>query len=315
MAGRGTCEEHPVKVGVTGGAGFIGGWVVKELRRRGHDPVVFDVRGRTVFGAETMLGDIRDAVAVTELAAHVDGIIHLAAVLGTQETITNPRPAVEVNGIGGANVLAAAHQYGLPLVNIAVGNYWMRNSYSTTKRMVERLVEQYVTEAGAAFANVRCVNAYGPRQGAAPPFAAGKVRKIVPAFACRALAGMPVEVYGDGAQVSDCVFVGDVARVLVRSLEACADGRVPQRTIEVGPVEHHTVNDIAKHVIALAGTGVELVHLPMRPGEQPGARVTADPSTLGDIGMSATKLVPLVDGLNRTVAWFRDNEGTAWRRP
>lgn len=304
-----------MKVGVTGGAGFIGSWVIDELHARGHEAVVFDTRGRSHAGAEVMLGDVRDAVAVTELAAHVDGIVHLAAVLGTQETITNPRPAVEVNGIGGANVLAAAHQYGLPLVNIAVGNYWMRNSYSTTKRMVERLVEQYVTETGAKFANVRCVNAYGPRQGAAPPFAAGKVRKIVPAFICRALAGMPVEVYGDGRQVSDCVFVGDVARALVATLEACAVGVAPQRTMQVGPLEHHTVNDIAKAVIALTGTGVELVHLPMRPGEQPGARVTCDPSTLGDVGLSVSDLVPLVDGLDRTVAWFRENEGVTWRRP
>jgi UDP-glucose 4-epimerase len=304
-----------VKVGLTGGAGFIGSWVVDELWGRGHTPVVFDVRGRSYGTADVMLGDIRDEVAVTELAAHVDGIIHLAAVLGTQETIANPRPAVEVNGVGGANVLAAAHQYGLPMVNICVGNYWMRNSYSTTKRMVERLVEQYRDETGARFANVRCVNAYGPRQSAAPPFAAAKVRKIVPAFICRALSDMPIEVYGDGTQVSDCVFVGDVARALVAALDACANGTVPDRTIEVGPDAHHTVNDIADLVRTLTGSAAPVVHLPMRPGETPGATVTCDPSTLTDVGIDPASLVALHDGLDRTVHWFREAEGVTWKRP
>lgn len=304
-----------MKVGVTGGAGFIGGWVVQELRRSGHSVVVFDVRGREVPGAETMLGDVRDAVAVTELAAHVDGIIHLAAVLGTQETIRNPRPAVEVNGVGGANVLAAADQYGLPLVNICVGNHWMRNSYSTTKRMVERLVEQYRIETDARFANVRCVNAYGPQQSAAPPFAAAKVRKIVPAFICRALSGMPIEVYGDGLQVSDCVYVADVAAVLVAALESCAAGVVPQRTLEVGPAQHHTVLDVAELVRETTGADVPIVHLPMRPGETPGSSVTCDPSTLEDVGFDPGSLWPLRNGIAATVDWFAANEGVTWVRP
>lgn len=304
-----------MKVGVTGGAGFIGGHVVDRLVELGYTPVVFDVRGRGHGDADVMLGDVRDAVAVTELAAHVDGIIHLAAVLGTQETIANPRPAVEVNGIGGANVLAAAHQYGLPLVNIAVGNHWMRNSYSTTKRMVERLLEQYQNEFGSPFASVRCVNAYGPRQGAAPPFAAGKVRKIVPSFTCRALSGMPVEVYGDGKQVSDCVYVGDVARALVATLEHCAAGATPKATVEVGPAVHADVLDIAERILVLTESTAGIVHLPMRPGEEPGARVTADPETLRMVGIDPASLVGLDAGLARTVEWFRANEGVTWRRP
>ena len=303
-----------MKVGVTGGAGFIGSHVVDRLLAEGHTPVVFDTRGRRHADVEVMLGDVRDAVAVTELAAHVDGIIHLAAVLGTQETIGNPRPAVEVNGVGGANVLAACHQYGLPLVNICVGNHWMRNTYSTTKRMVERLVEQYRDELGAPFANVRCVNAYGPRQGAAPPFAAGKVRKIVPAFTCRALAGLPVEVYGDGLQVSDCVHVADVARALVATLRTCQIAS-PAATIEVGPAEHHTVLEVAETIIDVAGSRSGIEHLPMRPGEQPGASVTCDPSTLTGVGIDPGSLIPLRDGLTETVDWFRVNEGVTWTRP
>ena len=129
---------------VTGGGGFIGSYVVEELLRRQYKVVVFDTRWRKpIEGAEVVLGDTRDATSVTEAIAHVDGVIHLAGVLGTQETITNPRPAVETNVMGGLNVLEACAQYDLPLVNIAVGNWWMNNTYSITKNTVERFCDMW----------------------------------------------------------------------------------------------------------------------------------------------------------------------------
>jgi UDP-glucose 4-epimerase len=95
--------------------------------------VVFDHHRSGPRDYEVILGDIRDATAMVELAAHCDGIIHLAAVLGTQETIFNPRPAAETNLVGGLNFLEAVSQYDLPGVYIAIGNHWMNNSYSISK--------------------------------------------------------------------------------------------------------------------------------------------------------------------------------------
>jgi UDP-glucose 4-epimerase len=310
-----------MKVGITGGSGFIGSWVIDELGARGHTVVVFDTRrGPRVHlpvGAEVMLGDVRDHVAVTELAAHVDGIIHLAAVLGTQETVGNPRPAVLSNVEGGLNVLEACSQYGLPAVNICVGNHWMNNSYSISKTTVERLGHMFRDDRGLAINQVRVVNAYGPRQSAAPPFGPAKVRKIMPAFICRALSGLPIEVYGDGDQVSDCVFVADVARALVRALELAAVDAVFDRVVEVGPRVHATVNKVAD-VVRVAcerytGDVVPVKHLPMRPGEQAGARVTADVSTLELVDMTADEFVPLEVGVERTVNWFEDQRGVSWQ--
>lgn len=309
-----------MKVMVTGGAGFIGSWVVDELIRMGHDPIIFDPRGRKHrYDVESYLGSVNDEVAVTECAAHVDGIIHLAAVLGTQETIKNPRPAFITNGIGGLNVLEAATQYDLPLVNICVGNYWMNNSYSITKNTFERTMEMFIKENGLKGANVRCVNAYGPRQAAAPPFAPGKVRKITPAFICRALSGMDIEVYGDGEQISDMVFVGDVAKVLVKALEYVSQGNVPTSTYEAGPVISHTVNDVASKVIDICGEfeypKVNLRHLPMRPGEIAGDRVTANPNTLQELNIYPDLMVDLDDGLFETVKYFIENKGKTWNPP
>jgi UDP-glucose 4-epimerase len=239
-------------------------------------------------------------------------------VLGTQETIGDPSPAAETNLLGTLNVLHAAKRYDLPMVNIAVGNWWMNNPYSITKNCAERFVEMYRDENGLRAANLRCVNAYGPRQAAAPPFGSGKVRKIMPAFICRALSGMPVEVYGDGSQVSDCVWVGDVARALRMTLESCAVGQVPTRTIEVGPTDSMTVLDIAEMVVTeaakITGHTVPIVHLPMRPGEKIGTPVTCDSSTLSDVG-PPWPLVHITEGVRRTVRWFADSKGKAWHPP
>lgn len=311
-----------MKVGVTGGAGFIGGHVVDELLARGHDVVVVDHHRRETSHEELFLADVRDATAMTELAAHVDGIIHLAAVLGTQETIGNPRPSAETNILGTLNVFEAANQYGLPVVYAGVGNHWMREhgtgSYTISKTAAEDFARMFNAYRGGKVAIVRPVNAYGPRQSIAAPYGTSKVRKIMPAMICRALTGAPIEVYGDGTQISDCVWVGDVARAFVTALEATAStGAAPARPVEVGPAASRTVNDIASLVAGYAAdiTGrpiVELKHLPMRPGEVPNAIVSADVSTLAQIGMDAAEFVPLEQGIRRTVAYYAEHWLPGW---
>jgi len=303
-----------MRVGVTGGAGFIGGHVVDVLLERGHEAVIFDHMGRGQRdGVEVMLGDTRDDVAVTELAAHVEGIIHLASVLGTQETVANPRPAVMTNVISGMNVFEAGVQYGLPVVNIAVGNAGFSNPYSASKTCVETLGHMYVRDRGLRLNQVRLVNAYGPRQSVAAPYGTSRVRKIMPSFVCRALTGAPVEVYGDGLQVSDMVWVRDGALALVLALEAAAVGNVVPRVMECGPLEHATVLAIAQRVVDAAGGRSEIKHLPMRPGETPGAYVTCDPETLGPIGFDPDDLKPLVEGIAETVDWYAEHWLPTWR--
>lgn len=311
-----------MRVAVTGGAGFIGGHVAEELADRGHQVILFDPYGRIHPDVNrkyraydfitVMLGDVRDPTAMTELAAHVDGIIHLAACLGTQETIRNPRPAAETNIMGGLNFLEALAHHQIPGVYIGVGNHFENNSYSISKTTIERFVKMYNRERGTRCNVVRLVNAYGPRQSVAPPFGPAKVRKITPAFVCRALTGQPIEVYGDGHQISDMVHVRDGAKALVSALEYAAKGEVFDRVVECGPASHATVNQVAELVIEAADQlGFDPIrtiqHLEMRPGETPGARVTADASTLSLVGMSADELVPLEVGIPETVKWFAEN--------
>lgn len=321
-----------MKIGITGGAGFIGQHVTEVAIQRGHHVVVFDHAGRlaphldlTYNGTDwssydvvtRRMGDVRDEVAMCELAAHVDGIIHLAACLGTQETIRNPRPATMTNVQGGLNFLEAIAQYDIPGVYIGVGNHWMLNTYSISKSVIERFVAMFNRERGTRCNIVRLVNAYGPRQTIAPPYGAAKVRKITPSFTCRALTGAPIEVYGDGTQVSDMVWVRDGAEALVRSLEAAHDGAVLDRAVEVGSVDHTQVRDVAAEVIkaaaALGFPPVGIVNLPMRPGETPDTPVIADTSTLAGIGMDPANLKPLADGIAETVKWYADNWLPTWQ--
>lgn len=319
-----------MKIGITGGTGFIGGHVVERALAGGHTVMVVDRVGRqkgTFPGEalesafregriETFMGDVTSETDMMELAAHTDGIIHLAACLGTQETIRNPRPAATTNMIGGLNVLEACAHYGTPGVYIGVGNHWMNNTYSISKTAVERFVDMFNKERGTRVNVVRAVNAYGPRQSVAPPFGSAKVRKITPSFVCRALTGSPIEIYGDGQQVSDMVWVGDVAEALIRSLVQAAEGFTFERVVEVGPVEHKTVLDVARLIRqkarALTGKHSEIRFLPMRPGEIPGAEVTADTLSLELVDMDPYGLTDLDEGMDVTVKWFAENWLPNW---
>jgi UDP-glucose 4-epimerase len=281
---------------------------VLDTRFRPPEPFMRFEDGKPVTVFPTLvLGDMRDAVAMTEAVAHADGVIHLAGVLGTQETISNPRPAAETNILGGLNVFEACAQYNVPLVNIAVGNYWMNNTYSITKNTMERFAAMMNKYRNTRISIVRALNAYGPRQVAAAPYGPSKVRKIMPSFVCRALAGEPIEIYGDGEQVMDMIYVADVARVLVAALVEAEQGKLV--SVEAGSGNPTTVNDIAEVVISevaeVTGKRVEVTHIPMRPGEDANSIVLGDPGTLAPLGMDGTDFIPLQTGVARTVAYFR----------
>jgi UDP-glucose 4-epimerase len=292
-----------MKILVTGGNGFIGQHTVRALIAQGHEPAVFD-RRRGPQSVHTFYGDIRDATQVIEAMGCVDGFIHLAGVLGTQETINNPRPAVETNILGGINVLEAAAQQKVPGVCIGVGNWFMDNPYSITKTTVERFVAMYNQNRGTRINIVRAMNAYGPGQSAPRPYGSSTVRKIAPSFICRALNDDPIEVYGDGLQVSDMVFVEDVAHVLVKALGKATKGEIFPAA-EVGPVQHNTVLEIAELISSMCGSKSKIVHLPMRPGEVAGATVTANLETLKPLGVNPADFHSLTMGMAKTVNYYR----------
>lgn len=283
-----------MRVLVTGGSGFIGKWVCQELRAQGHQPWAMDI-------ADHPWQDVRDPEAVKETMRGKDAVIHLAAILGTSETVDEPIPVAETNLIGSLNVLERAAAWKIPVVYAAVGNAWMREegtgAYTITKTAVEDFIRMYNQWRGCRFSVVRPVNAYGPLQSVHESLGGkSRVRKIIPTFINQALQGKPVEVYGDGSQISDCVWVGDVAKTFVAAIDRPG-------TWGVGPTQSCTVLEIAQVVqqIVMRHTkgaiNPPLLHLPMRPGETPGVTRTTDP-------LLVENLLPLWDGIRRTVEFY-----------
>ena len=299
-----------MKVLVTGASGFIGGYVLEELISRGYTPIAFDRhnKGNLPTGTEFFQGDITDDVSVTEGFAHSDAFIHLAGVLGTQETIKNPNPAAYTNILGGLNVFKGAAQYKVPGVNIAVGNHWMHNTYSITKSTMERFAKMFNQESDTSITIVRALNAYGPRQVSAAPYGPSKVKKIMPAFINNAIRNYPIQIYGDGSQVMDMIYVADVAQVLVTAMEYTmesgpVDGEKGGRIFEAGSGQDTTVNDIADEVVRASVSHQPHVYVPMRPGEPEHSIVLGDPSTLEDLSLRPFK--SLREGVAETVAYYR----------
>ena len=145
-------------------------------------------------------------------------------------------------------------------------------------------------------------------QSVAQPYGTSRVRKIIPSFVSRALHGETVQVYGDGEQVMDMIYVSDVARCLVTALEVTVG--LAGGTYAAGTGRRTTVADIAKavqvEVEQQTGVTAAIEHLDMRPGETPGAEVLADPGEVRALGLDPAGFVPLEEGLRHTVTHYRD---------
>jgi len=286
---------------ILGGDGFIGGYVADEAIARGFEVAVFDQYDhRRRSDVVAFLGDIRDAVSVRRAVSLADYAINLAAILGTQETIRTAVDCVETNLIGTLNFLQACIPgafHKVRGVQIGIGNYWMDSPYPITKRAALAFTRMFNKELGTEVAMVRAMHAYGERQKAQP------VRKIVPTFVLQALRGEPLSIYGDGEQIVDMIYVGDLAKIL---LDACTGRNVEyDRVYEAGLGRRLTVNEVAQKIVEAAGSSSELLRLPMRPGEEENAVICAHPETLE--GLGSYEFVRFEDGIRQVIDWYRSN--------
>jgi len=286
------------KILVTGGSGFIGSYVVENLLARGKEVVILDIKKPLSYPQFRFEGgSITDEVLVDKLVEECDGVIHLGGLLGTSETIEQAKLMSQTNILGGLNVLNACKEYGKKAVIISTGNYWMNNCYAITKRAMAKFALMYNEEFGTEIAVVRGLNAYGPRQKAAP------VRKIMPNFVIPALINKPLRVVGSGNQVADLIYVGDIAEILTRAL--LMDHGVYDSIFEAGMGQSITVKEIAKLVIDLSHSDSEIQYIEKRQGEEFDAIVKADTKTLKPLGYSEADMVDLGTGIKMTIDWYR----------
>ena len=293
------------KVLVTG-FGFIGRHVTRALVDQGVKVTVLerkpDLKTLASFGADLVVGDLRDPELLCDLVPQFDAVINLAGLLGTAELINDPISAIQTNIIGALNVFhgckrARERGHTPRCVHITVGNHFMDNPYSITKSTSERFAKMYNQEHGTDIRVVRVLNAYGEFQKHFP------VRKIVPTFIRLALRNEKISIYGDGSQVMDMIYVGDVAKVLIQAMFVQKVSCI----VSAGTGRRLTVNQIGEIVIATAGSSSTIEHVPMRAGEPERSVVLGEPATLAAVGVSAKSLVPFEQGIEKTIGWYKAN--------
>lgn len=284
-----------MKALVTGGSGFIGSHLIRELRKRDHDVVNYDIKNVKDW-------DVRDHVRLREVLdrAGPDVVFHLAGVLGTTELMASVINSEKINVLGTLNVLELCRYRKIPLVFASKINPldWV-NPYTIQKRACEEYCRMYEEQWNVKVAVLRYLYAYGPGQLPIP------VQKYVPTFIYRALTNQPIPIWGTGKQHVDPVYVKDVAEATVRTWERQCWGE----TIEVGHGKGVPVLDVAKLILKLTASESEIRFLPMRPGEPLQCKypLYADTGKMEHLlDMHPKTMTSLEEGLLMTVAWWRD---------
>lgn len=247
------------KILVTGGAGFIGTFVAKELIRQGHQVRLYDLGKSDLPGiSESMTGSILDPYRTAAAVRGCDYVIHLAAALGVARTEANRLECLYINIQGTVNVLEAcvkekvkkivfsssSEVYGdqerVPTDELAPVN--PKSNYAITKLVGEEYLRAYYENHGLRYAIVRFFNVYGPGQVA---------EFVAPKFVRMVMSGEAPQIYGTGEQVRSFCNVRDSAKGTVLAL------LTPFETNEIFNIgndqEPISVKDLALKIIQLSG--------------------------------------------------------------
>jgi UDP-glucose 4-epimerase len=304
---------------VTGGAGFIGSELVRQLAARGERVVVIDnlVNGTRANVADVLSDrvelletDIRALDVVGPHLRHARAVYHLAC-LGVRHSVHSPFENHDVNATATLRLLAASREQGVPrFVYVSSSEVYgtarwapmteehptyPSTVYGSSKLAGECYTRAYFETYGYPTVVVRPFNTYGPRS-----HHEGDSGEVIPKFLLRCLAGRPLIVFGDGTQTRDFQFVSDTARGI---LLAGDDPRAVGATINLGSGSEVTINDLAGEVAAAAGRPDAVVqHDEPRPGDV--LRLFADTARARDLlGYAAT--TTLADGLRALLAWYQ----------
>ncbi len=288
------------KILITGGKGFIGSHLVDALLKQGYQVITYDKTDRKVNykgwnKIKHIQGDILDEDLIHKIITKVDYVFHLAGVLGTSETINNVRQAVDLNIIGALNVFNAIKKYKKRGQTITIGGIGWLNPYAITKLAAEKFALMYANEFSVDIKVVRGLNTYGSRQKHQP------VRKAVPNFILNALQNKPLEIYGDGKQILDLVYIDDLIKVMLRTMKF--KGKIAY-VIDAGTGVRVNVNHLAKTIIRLTNSQSKLKYKPMRGGEPIHSITLGKVETLKEIGYIPS--TPLEKGLKKTIPWYKE---------
>ncbi len=302
-----------MKVILTGGAGFIGSWVADALIADGHRVLILDdlssgKEENIPKEAEFVKCDIRDRDALDRLFSDFkpDIVNHHAAQINVRKSVENPTFDAQVNILGSLNLLEISKRYKVKKFIFASTGGAIYGEpetipvderaiplpispYGVSKLSVERYLDYYNLVFGLEYVALRYSNVYGPRQN--PHGEAG----VIAIFCNRILEGQKCNIFGDGNQKRDYVFVGDLARANVLSL------RAPVGIYNLGTGIEISVNDLINILVKATGIAANVHYLPYRAGEV--QRIALDISKAGKV-IGWFPEVSFEDGLTRTWNWY-----------
>ncbi len=310
------------KVLVTGAGGFIGSHLAERLCTEGAS-----VRALVHYNAlgsrgwldhsaqsgdmEIVAGDVADADSVRQVVKDIDIVLHLAALIAIPYSYVAPASYVRTNINGTLNILQTAREAGVErVVHTSTSEVYGtalqvpiseehplqgQSPYSASKIGADKIAESYFCSFEVPVVTVRPFNTFGPRQSA---------RAVIPTIITQCLSGKKVKL-GSLSPTRDMNFVDNtVTGFMLAALTPKAIGR----TINLGSGREISINDLAQLIAELTGAEIELESddCRIRPGKSEVERLLADSRLATDL-LGWNPEVSLEEGLERTIAWLREN--------
>jgi UDP-glucose 4-epimerase len=325
---------------VTGGCGFLGTALVRSLvEEGGHSVRVVDNlavgeredleavspfdeaapeevgRMRSGSPVELVVGDILDEELALRAAAGADAIVHLAANTGVMPSIEDPRADCMSNVVGTLNYLEAARHNGVErFVFASSGGTTIGEAeppiheemvphpvapYGASKLAGEGYCSAYFRTFGIDTVALRFGNVYGPLSG--------HKNSVVARFIKRASGGEVLEIYGDGTQTRDFIYVGDLIRAV--RLATTVEG-VGGEIFQIATSAETTVQELLDKMLpVLAASGIKDVEVRNTEARRGEVRRNYADTSKAERMLGWRAEVDLEEGLRRTVEWFMGSPG------
>jgi len=295
---------------VTGGDGFVGRHLVSRLIEEDSKVVILDnfssgSLNRAVKGAEVISGDIRDKKIVRKAVDQVDQIVHLAARINIPESIKDPKTTWGVNVDGTRNLLDEAKLSGVKTFVYASScsvygeaQYIPQDEkhpvapispYASSKLAAESLCTDPSLRGELNLTILRFFNIYGPGQKKGP------YAGVITNFLDNLRAARPIQIYGNGDQVRDFIFIEDVVESILKGLMV---SKKPQSLLNIGSGQALSINQLASECQTVAGTQVPIQHVAARPGDI--ERSCANTNLMRQV-LSFSPRISIGEGLKRTL--------------
>ena len=312
---------------VTGGAGFLGSHLCERLVEQGHDVICIDNFFTSQKTNVAHLLDLPNFELVRHdvthpIALEVDEIYNLACPAAPGHYQYNPIKTMKTSVLGAINMLGMAKRchakilqastseiYGDPEVHPqpedyrgAVNTIGPRACYDEGKRAAETLFMDYHRMHRVGIRIVRIFNTYGPRMH---PYDG----RVVSNFIRQALQGEDITIFGNGDQTRSFCYRDDLVEGILRMMNGSDDFIGP---VNLGNPGEFTILELAKLVIEQTGSKSQIVHRPL-PQDDPTRR--QPDITLARKHLGWEPKVPLKEGLQKTIAWFRSIQWDEYRAP